>query len=141
MENVAQADVVQHQVVENPCTELLLSLLFLYIFSIQFFSFKAQLEKLPFHPSSVLGVSVSFRTPSPWICVLYSYPGLPSGAASVIIWQMVKLVSNTPVFSTVKLWLFLQPQTSGPKLMSHAGVILYLMKGPHINSVCAESHS
>lgn len=58
------------------------------------------------------------------VCVLFSHPGLAAG--SMIIGQMLKQVSKTPLFSIVKLRFFLQPKTSGPKLMSHEGVILYL---------------
>lgn len=41
---------------------------------------------------------------------------------------IVKWISNTPLFFIVKVRLFLQPWTSGPKLMSREGVMLYLKK-------------
>lgn len=52
---------------------------------------------------------------------------------------ILKRDSRTPVFSMVKLWFFLHPYASGPKLRSRAGVILYLSTFTH-TSTHASAH-
>lgn len=46
---------------------------------------------------------------------------------------ILKRVSRAPVFSIAKLWLFLHPYASGPKLSSSAGVTLYLNRVEHVS--------
>lgn len=68
--------------------------------------------------------------PQPWlgrVLQLFSHLFLASPDTSWSALQMRNLKSRLPLFSSVMAQVFLVPLTRAPKLMSEAGVMLYLL--------------